>query len=239
MIGDQFSLLAFIPARGGSKGLPNKNILECAGKPLIAWTIEAARAVSAIDEVFVSTDTEQIAAVALSAGASVPFLRPAELATDSASLMDALSHAWAALRDIQGKPYDYVVVLQPTSPLRTTQHLAAALDYYFAHRQSENDTLASVYPVPAKFGWLMQKAAEPDGYINFCFDVRSGNAQRQSLKPYYMPNGAIFVVRGAALEDGLYTERTVPFVMDPADSVDIDTGAEFDQAAKALRARVR
>ena len=234
---DQYSLLAFIPARGGSKGLPNKNILDCAGKPLIAWTIEAARAVCAIDEVFVSTDKEQIADVARKSGASVPFLRPAELATDSASLMDALTHAWTTLRNGEGKAYDYIVVLQPTSPLRTRAHIELALDHYFETRGSENDSLASVYPVPPKFGWLMQKSVEPAGYIDFCFDICSSNAQRQSLKPYYMPNGAIFVVRGTVLGKGFYTERTIPFVMAPAESVDIDTRAEFDQAAELLRAR--
>lgn len=235
---DKYSLLAFIPARAGSKGLPNKNILDCAGKPLIAWTIEAARNVDDFDDVFVSTDCEQIASVARTAGASVPFLRPSDLATDSASLMDALLYTWGELRDPNGKPYDYVVVLQPTSPLRTGSHIAAALAYYFAQRRTEIDTLASVYPVPAKYGWLMQKTSEPDGYIDFCFDIRSSNAQRQSLKPYYMPNGAIFVARGVALSDGLYTEQTIPFVMDAADSVDIDTRAEFDQAASVLRARL-
>lgn len=234
---DRYSLLAFIPARSGSKGLPNKNILDCAGKPLIAWTIEAARAVTTIDEVFVSTDTEQIAEVARVFGASVPFLRPPELATDSASLMDALKHAWSELRDESDKRYDYLVVLQPTSPLRTRAHIELALTHYFASRGSENDTLASVYPVSPKFGWLMQTSIEPPGYIDFCFDILSSNAQRQSLKRYYMPNGAIFVVRGAALSYGFYTERTIPFVMSPGDSVDIDTRAEFDQAAESLRAR--
>lgn len=235
---DQYSLLAFIPARGGSKGLPNKNILDCAGKPLIAWTIEAARSVIAIDEVIVSTDADQIAEVARAHGASVPFLRSPELATDSASLLDAVTQAWTMVVDRAGKPYDYIVVLQPTSPLRSESHIELALNHYFESRCSENDTLASVYPVSPKFGWLMQKSAESSAYIDFCFDINSSNAQRQRLGPYYMPNGAIFVVRGAALSNGLYTERTIPFVMNPADSIDIDTRSELNQAAELLRIRV-
>lgn len=227
---DGFSVMAVIPARGGSKGLPNKNILNCAGKPLIAWTIDAALGAASLDEVFVSTDSEEIARVAREAGASVPFLRPAQLATDSASVLNALAHAWCELRDASGKPFDYVVLLQPTSPLRTSSHIEAALSCYFSNRRSENDTLASVYQVESKFGWLMQIDPEGDGYINFCFDVSSGNAQRQQLRACYLPNGAIFVLRGSVISNGLYTPQTVPFVMDYMESIDIDTRDEFDRA---------
>ena len=234
---DKYSLLAIIPARGGSKGLPNKNILHCAGKPLIAWTIEAARDVVEIDEVFVSTDSEQISSVAISAGACVPFLRPEHLATDSSSLVNVLHHVWETFMDAQGKPYDFFVVLQPTSPLRNGSHIAAAIDYYFKRRLTSIDTLASVYEVNAKYGWLMQETVESSGYIKFCFDLPSGNSQRQSLKPYYMPNGAIFITRGEALSGGLYTDNTIPFVMDVEDSIDIDTREEFEQAATILISR--
>lgn len=89
-----FSVLALIPARGGSKGLPNKNVLDCAGKPLIEWTIAAARGASAIDDVLVSTDADDIAAVSRRAGASVPFLRPTELAGDESSMLDVIRHTW-------------------------------------------------------------------------------------------------------------------------------------------------
>lgn len=235
---DRYSLLAIIPARGGSKGLPNKNILNCAGKPLIVWTIETACAVSILDEVCVSTDNEQIANIARSAGANVPFLRPKEIATDSASLVDVVRHAWGNLKDPNGKLYDYVVVLQPTSPLRTKAHLEFAINHYFDTRRSDNDTLASVYPVSEKFGWLMQKSNDSPGYIDFCFDIRASSAQRQSLAPYYMPNGAIFIVPGFALANGFYTDYTIPFIMDAVDSLDIDSRAEFDHAAKILQERL-
>lgn len=231
---DGFSLLAVIPARGGSKGLPNKNILDCAGKPLIEWTINAALGAMSLDEVFVSTDSEQIANVALLAGANVPFLRPEPLATDSSSVLDALVHAWTELRDANGKSFDYVMLLQPTSPLRTSAHIEAALNCYFSKRRSERDTLASVYQVQPKFGWLMQMSPEREGYINFCFDVRSGNAQRQDLQPYYMPNGAIFILPGSTLSNGLYTSQTIPFIMNSVDSIDIDTPYEFYQAESLL-----
>lgn len=229
------SLLAFIPARGGSKGLANKNILPCAGRPLIEWTIAAARAASAIDDVLVSTDSEQIAAVARRAGGAVPFLRPSELSTDDSSLFDAVNHAWRRhLRN--GQHYDYVVVLQPTSPLRSTDHISAAIDYYFRNRKTEHDTLASVYEVDRKFGWLMQ-VTEATGYVGFCFDMRTDNPQRQKLGTHYLPNGAIFIVRGEALERGPYGRNTLPFVMPAADSIDIDTLDDLKRAEDALNTR--
>jgi CMP-N,N'-diacetyllegionaminic acid synthase len=231
-----FSVLALIPARGGSKGLPNKNVLDCAGKPLIEWTISAALGASAIDDVLVSTDADDIAAVSRRAGASVPFLRPAELAGDESSMLDVIRQAWEIHGDANGRRFDYIVLLQPTSPLRTSAHIDEAVEFYFKNRRSDDDTLASVHPVGQKHGWLMQTSGDGD-YIRFCLDVRSGNPQRQKLKPYYLPNGAIFVVRGGGFADGLYRDNTLPFVMDAADSVDIDTYDDFREAEALLRQR--
>lgn len=229
----EFSILALIPARGGSKGLPNKNILECAGKPLIEWTISAALDVSLIDDVLVSTDSVDIATVAKRAGASVPFLRPDELATDDSSMLDSVKHAWESHRDAKGRPYDYLVLLQPTSPLRTSAHIYDAIDFYFENRQSNGDTLASVYKVDQKNGWLMQPEGE-SGYIRFCLNVGSKNPQRQKLKPYYLPNGAIFIVKGDALGEGLYRDNTLPFVMAKESSIDVDTSDDLKAAEDFL-----
>ncbi len=233
---DNCSLLALIPARGGSKGLPNKNILDCAGKPLIEWTISAALGARAIDDVLVSTDAENIAAASRRAGASVPFLRPAELAKDNSAMLDVIKHAWETHVDASGRRFDYIVLLQPTSPLRTSAHIDEAVECYFKNRCSEDDTLASVYPVGQKHGWLMQVSDDRE-YIRFCMDARSSNPQRQNLKPYYLPNGAIFVVRGGNFKDGLYRDNTLPYIMEAADSVDIDTSDDFDFAAASLLRR--
>jgi CMP-N,N'-diacetyllegionaminic acid synthase len=228
-----YSVLALIPARGGSKGLPNKNVLDCAGKPLIEWTILAALGASTIDDVLVSTDADDIATASRHAGASVPFLRPAELAGDESSMIDVISHAWEAHVDANGRRFDYIVLLQPTSPLRTSAHIDEAVEFYFKNRRSDDDTLASVYPVGQKLGWLMQASGDGD-YIRFCMDVRSGNPQRQILNQYYLPNGAIFVVRGGGFAEGLYRENTLPFVMESSDSIDIDTYDDFKEAEKYL-----
>ncbi len=116
-------VLAIIPARGGSKGVPSKNIKDLGGKPLIAWTIEAAKSVKEIDSVIVSSDSELIISVAKKHGAEVPFKRPEELATDGAKSIDVINHA---MDFFEGK-YDIVVVLQPTSPLRSAHHVRSAL----------------------------------------------------------------------------------------------------------------
>jgi CMP-N,N'-diacetyllegionaminic acid synthase len=234
---DGYSLLAVIPARSGSKGLPNKNIIDCTGRPLIEWSISAAKNVNFIDEVLVSTDSEEISDVARRAGASVPFLRPSKFAADDSSLLDVVSHAWRNHLSSNGGYFDYVVLLQPTSPLRTSAHLSAAIKLYFESRQSDEDTLASVFRVNPKIGWLMQ-VEDYSGYINFCFDVSSKNPQRQKLKPYYLPNGAIFIVKGGMLIDGLYRKNTIPFVMDASDSIDIDTADDLKDADTLLAARL-
>ena len=113
------TFLTIIPARGGSKGLPGKNIKELCGKPLIAWSIEAGLGSQYIDEVMVTTDSQEIAGVARTFGASVPFLRPDELASDTATSFDVIKHAINFYENVLNKRFDYIVLLEPTSPLRT------------------------------------------------------------------------------------------------------------------------
>ena len=231
------SMLALIPARGGSKGLPNKNILQCAGRPLIAWTIKAALESGVMSDVVVSTDSVEIAKVAQESEASVPFLRPAHLSTDEAGMLDVLNHAWKNLLDAQGKRYQYIVLLQPTSPMRGSAHIRAAVRYYFSHQKTPHDTLASVYQVNRKYGWMMHVSAE-DGYVRFCLNVDSDNPQRQKLGDYYLPNGAIFIASGESLSKGLYGENTLPFIMDEADSLDVDTRDDLNMAEQMLLSRI-
>jgi CMP-N-acetylneuraminic acid synthetase len=211
-------------------------VLDCAGKPLIAWTIAAAKAVVAIDDVIVSTDSPEIAEVARRAGAAVPFLRPPALATDDAGLVHVLQHAWEQHPAASGLRHDYIVLLQPTSPLRGAQHIAAAIEQYFGKRRSDDDTLASICNAGGKLGWLMSEA-EDSRYIHFCFDVNTANPQRQKLPNYYLPNGAIFIARGATLMQGLYRANTLAYIMNPVDSVDIDTLDDLRAAERILLTR--
>jgi CMP-N,N'-diacetyllegionaminic acid synthase len=231
MYGEQ-SLLALIPARSGSKGLPNKNVMQCAGKPLIGWTISAANSVSFFDDVIVSTDTKEIADIARNCGASIPFIRPKNLSSDTSSIADVVKHAWESHQTSEGAFFDYVVLLQATSPLRMSNHIESAIEHFFIEQKSQQDTLASVFEVDKKNGWLMEKN-QNSSYINFCFDSID-NPQRQKLKSLYMPNGAIFIIKGTEIDSGIYHQNTIPYIMDISDSEDIDTLDDLKRAENKL-----
>lgn len=224
------SLVALIGARGGSKGLPGKNIRSCGGKPLIQWTIDAALACGYIDEVVVSTDDEAIREVAIDCGASAPFLRPADLATDTASSESFLAHAIDELATM-GKHFDYLLNLQPTTPLRTARHLKEAIEEYFERRQSPHETLISVYEVPSKMQWLM---SIDNGLLEFCFDNKVGGLRRQDAPSYYLPNGAIYIYPADLIREGVFSKPTHPYVMPAVSSIDIDNLEEFEEAARRL-----
>jgi CMP-N-acetylneuraminic acid synthetase len=230
------SILAVIPARSGSKGLPGKNLMECAGRPLIEWSISSALSVDLIDKVVVSTDSKDIADHALNCGASVPFIRPTSLAGDDSSVVDVLAHAWENSTDSTGNRFDYVLLLQPTSPLRTSGHIENAILHFFQSDGGESATLASVYKADKKSGWLMQND-EITGRINFCFNVSKVNPQRQQLCQFYLPNGAIFFVKGVMIKTGLYGQNTIPFVMGEDESVDVDSLSDLMHAQAMLLRR--
>ena len=223
------SILAFIGARAGSKGLRHKNTRSFAGKPLVCWTIDAARGSKYIDRTLVSTDGARIAKVAKAAGADVPFMRPAALATDSASILQAIWHATDWLAQNEGSSYDYVIMLQPTSPLRSAKHIDQAIEYYFSNRKTERDTLVSVTIAPKAVVWLLEK--NTSGYLDFCFPLIAQKLRRQASPRYYLPNGVIFLgPLGRARKRLFYTARTLPFVMPENASVDIDTKEDFTRA---------
>ncbi len=233
-------IISFIGARGGSKGLKNKNILNLAGKPLIAWTVEASVQSRYIDRTIVSTDSPEIAAAAKDAGADVPFMRPDELATDKAPIILAMQHCLDWLEKNEGERYDYILRLQPTSPLRTVEHVDSAIENYFRNKTTDEDTLVSVSHAPEKVGWLMEKTDAC--YIDFHFyltDTQKMN--RQSLPTYYLPNGAIYmgpvpVIKSSKTD--FYTGRVLPFVMDNALAADIDTAKDFEEVEKIVAGRL-
>lgn len=233
---DGSRILAIIPARGGSKGLPGKNILKCGAKPLIAWTIEASLGTPLIDHTHVSTDDTKIADVALMNGANIDFMRPAGLALDESSLLDVVRYTLDRLEDEFSHSFDYVVVLQPTSPLRDKVVLESAIRFFFKSKISDRDTLVSVYEVPNKFGWLLahKNASNNDIYVGFCIENDRLNPHRQALGRLYMPNGAVFIAPVKYINDGFYGENTIPFVMDKNISIDIDSESDFIEAEKLL-----
>jgi len=211
------SVLGFIPARAGSKGLPGKNIRPLAGKPLIVYTIEAARRSGVFDYLMVSTDGGDIAGIARKAGADVPFMRPAGLATDNARGIDVLHHAMSWLEE-RGKKYDCVMTLQPTSPLRSAEDIIAALDHLI---ERDADAIVSVCEVE-HHPWWSNTLPEDDCMKDF---LRPGiPANRQELPKYYRLNGAIYLAWWDFIREreNWFGSDTFAYVMPRQRSVDID-----------------
>lgn len=218
----QASVLAIIPARGGSKGIPNKNVKMLGGKPLIAWTVEAALTANCVTRTIVSTDDPAIAEVASKAGAEVPFVRPAELASDTASSADVVTHA---LTECPG--YDYFVLLQPTSPLREAADIDAAFSEMLA---ASMDGCVSV-SVAQDSPWLMYL---DDGYgrLKPVLPPLAQGMRRQDFPETLILNGAIYFMKTEQfLRTAVFvTEQTSGFLLPHERAVDIDTYADFARA---------
>lgn len=213
-------VLALITARGGSKGLPRKNVLSAAGRPLIAWTIAAARESSVIDRVVLSSDDDEIMDVAKTWGCEVPFRRPTELASDGASSMDVVAHA---VEQLPG--YDYLILLQPTSPLRN----AADIDAAFALMQKQNaSSCVSVCEAGQSPYWMYR--LQDDNRLVSLLPPLPGVSRRQDLPPVYVLNGAIYIARIDWLlrKRSLLGEETVAYRMPEERSIDIDNAEDFE-----------
>lgn len=222
--------VAIVPARGGSKGIPRKNLAPVAGKPLIAWTIDAARAARGLDRLAVSTDDPEIAAVARALGAEI-VMRPAELAADDAPTLPVLRHALAAL----GESPDAVLTLQPTSPLRRAAHIEAALTAFFADAHA--DSLVSVIDVPHVFHPRSVMKRNDAGYLVPYLDAAQPY-RRQDKEAVFARNGAaIYVTRAARLAEYVFGGKLIGFPMDAESSLDIDAPADLALADKILRER--
>jgi N-acylneuraminate cytidylyltransferase/CMP-N,N'-diacetyllegionaminic acid synthase len=222
-------ILGIIPARAGSKGIPGKNIKPLAGKPLIIHTIKAALASGVFDFLLVSTDGEDIAEASLSAGAEVPFLRPAELATDSAKSSDVLRHAMAWCES-RGKKFDWVAILQPTSPLRSSEDIINSCKLMI-ERQAK--AVVSVCET-AHHSWLINTL--PDDHCLEHFIRPEANQIRQQLPVFYLLNGAIYLIQWDYFlkNDSFYGPQTYAYIMPKERSVDIDTPLDFALAEVLL-----
>lgn len=218
--------IAIIPARGGSKRLPGKNIKLLAGKPMIAWTIEAALESGVFDHVFVSTDSEEIANVSRDFGAEVPFIRPASLATDEATTDDVVTH----LVEWFERHYDHsvttVAILQPTSPLRNAEHIRDA-----AELKNKKSARAVVSVCKLEYAIQFCNKLAPDGAMDGF--IKPDNIKRtQELEPCYRLNGAIYLFGRSYVGklDEIYSKGTYAYEMKSILSIDIDTKQDFDLA---------
>lgn len=224
-------ILALIPARGGSKGLPGKNIKVLAGKPLLAWSIRQARECPFVDRVIVSTDSRKIAGVARRYGADVPFLRPRHLATDRAKTMGAILHALDWLEQ-NGERYDLLLLLQPTSPLRASRDIAGVLRTFFARKAA-----AVVSVTRAEHPPLWTNTLPRDGCMKNFLRPEILGKNRQELPVFYRLNGAVYLadVRYLKKTRTFFGKKTFAYVMPPERSTDIDTETDFRLAEIQLK----
>jgi N-acylneuraminate cytidylyltransferase len=215
--------LGVIAARGGSKGFPGKNLCRLAGLPLIVHTILAAQQSRILDGFLVTTDDPAIAEAARAAGASVPFMRPPELATDDIPVWPAVLHATEQWEKMAGRSADAVVLLQPTSPLRTAGDIDGCITRF---RDSEADICSSVTaPHDSPYFNMVEPVPGEQDLIRPCSPLMLNRSRRQEAPPVYVLNGAVYVVRRdvlQGLENQFRIGRNVSYEMPRARSVDID-----------------
>lgn len=226
------TIVAVIPARGGSKGIPRKNLVLVNHKPLIAYSIEAARQASTIDRTVVSTDDEEIAEVSRQWGAEVPFTRPADLAGDTAPMLGVLRHTLDWHESTFGT-VEAIVLLQPTSPLRQARHIDEAVALF---RSSGASSVVSVMEVPHQFNPVSVMSFE-EGVLRPFYGDGKLITRRQDKPRVFARNGpAVLVCHPDTLKGGeLYGSRCVPYVMSAHDSLDIDEPGDLHAVEWALQ----
>lgn len=219
-------VLAIIPARSGSKGIPKKNIIDLAGKPLIAWTIEASQGSKYITKTIVSSDCDEILEVAKNYNSNI-LKRPDELATDISSSEVVVKHAISSMEE----KFDYIVLLQPTSPLRDTTDIDSAFENLFS---SNATALISVCEYDNKI--LKAFKENKSGYIVGISNNKYPFMRRQDLPKTYMSNGAIYITKVDEFlkNNSFFTDKTISFVMNETKSFDIDTREDLKKVEKYI-----
>ena len=224
-------IVAVIPARSGSKGIPNKNIIDLSGKPLIAYTIEAALRSKSIHRLLTSTDDEKIAEIARLYGAEVPFIRPAELAKDDTSGLLVVQHAIRYIEENEDFKVDVVVILQPTSPLRLARHIDVTVEKLL---RTGADSAVTVSPVRHHPSWCWY--AEKDQLHPFSREGLSVS-RRQDLPNIYGLNGAVYAVRRDVLfeQNSIFGRDVRGIIMPYEDSIDVDDYFDLFTAEMVLK----
>ena len=227
--------LGLVPARGGSKGIPHKNIRPLAGKPLLQYTAEAALQVAALSRVILSTDDPEIAAVGKVCGLYVPFLRPAELAADDTPTLAVIQHAlrWA---EENGDVYDAVCLLQPTNPFRTAAVIEACIQLFI---DKDADSVFTVLPVPNQYNPHWVYFPREDGSLALSTGEAQPIPRRQALPPAFHREGSVYITRRdvVLLGNSLYGARSFGYPVDAATSVNLDTMDDWKRAEQMLANR--
>lgn len=232
---DNKRILAIIPARGGSKGLPKKNIIELCGKPLIAWTIENALVSRYIDQIVVSTENQEIAEISKQYGAQV-VERPQELARDDSPTIDAIFQVinWFEKRR---EYFDIIILLEPTSPLRKEKDIDNAIEL-FSENIDKADSLISVGEVHLENPHITKKIE--NGYLRPLIEIGKNVHQRQQLPKVFFPYGVIYLALTSALTEykTFYQERTIPYFIERWQNYEIDDIYDFICIESILRKRL-
>ena len=227
-------VLAIVPARGGSKGVPDKNVKPLCGRPLLDYAARAARESGVIDRTILSTDSEEVASVGRAVGLEVPFLRPPELATDDAPMLPVVQHAIRAL-DAAGWRAELIVLLQPTSPLRRPEHVHAAVSML---RDTNADSVVTVIEVPRHLSPDYVMKIE-DGLLKPFLSEGTRVARRQDARPAYSRDGTVYACWRRTIDrfNSIYGDDCRPLVIDAAESLSIDSPADWDAAERRLAGR--
>jgi len=229
-------VIAIIPARSGSKGLPGKNIKKMNDKPLIWYTINAAKKSKFVDKIIVSTDDNEIAKITKSYEVEVPFMRPKKLARDDSLAIDNYIYTIDRLN----KEFNYnigeFIILQPTSPLRTSLDIDSAIQIF---KEKKADSVISVSEAIHPPIW--SKTINEKGILRDYFDIKIGNKNRQNIEKAYMPNGAIFIFKYSLIKEkySYYSNKTYPYIMPLERSIDIDSKLDFEFAEYLMKKNAR
>jgi CMP-N-acetylneuraminic acid synthetase len=230
-------ILALIPARGGSKGIPKKNIKLLLGKTLITWTIEQAQKSEYVSRVFVSTEDKEIAAIAEQSGVEIPFLRPEEFAQDNSPTSDAIIHALDMFEQ-RGEYYDIVIILEPTSPLRKKDDIDNAIKT-FLENSSDSESLVSVGEVQLENPYIM-KIIE-NGHVIPFLENDQKFYQRQQLPTIYFPYGVIYLSTVPAFRKWgtFYQKTTLPYKIERWQNYEIDDIYDFYCVEAVLKIKLK
>lgn len=233
-VGQTMNVLAVIPARGGSKGIPRKNVYPLNGKPLIAYTLEAARQAQRVTWAMVSTDDEEIATVARAWGGKVPFMRPAHLAQDDTPQIEVVLHAVAEMQQRLPQPIEAVLLLQPTAPLRTAADIDQSLQLL---TDTQADSVVSFHKIEDGHPYYMYTIE--NGEPHPLLEIPPSITRRQQFPPVYLRNGAIYAVRRDVLvnQRTFYGARSQAYVMPVERSVNIDTELDLQWVEFLLQRR--
>lgn len=233
-------ILGIIPARGGSKSIPRKNIKLFAGKPLIAWSIEIGLKSDILDRLIVSTDDQEIADISKDLGAEIPFLRPAELAEDTTPTLPVIKHAITFLKEKEGYTPDYILLMEATSPYRQTFHLREAVKLI---EETGADSVVALGEVPKHFSPFWQFNTNKENKIELFTGgtIKNVVCRRQELPTTYFRNGAFYLFKTNLLfasEPSFYGEDVRGYVIESKYSVDIDTLEDWEFAENRLNTSV-